>query len=51
MRACAKLRTNCASQALEVPARRHHIRMVYEAKKLLAGAVLSGLGWLACAGL
>jgi hypothetical protein len=44
-------RANYAFQALEVPAGRHQIRMVYEDKKLLAGAVLSSLGLLACAGL
>jgi hypothetical protein len=44
-------RANYAFQALEVPAGRHQIKMVYEDKKLLAGAVLSGLGLLACAGL
>jgi hypothetical protein len=44
-------RANYAFQALEVPAGRHQIRMVYEDKTLLAGAVLSGLGLLACASL
>jgi hypothetical protein len=44
-------RANYAFQALEVPAGRHHIRVVYEDKKLLAGEVLSCLGLLACAGL
>ena len=44
-------RANYAFQALEVPAGRHQIKMVYEDKKLLAGAVFSGLGLLACAGL
>ena len=44
-------RANYAFQALEVPAGRHQIRLVYEDKMLLAGAVLSSLGWLACAGL
>jgi hypothetical protein len=44
-------RANYAYQALEVPAGRHEIKMVYEDKKLLAGAVLSGVGLLACAGL
>ena len=48
----AKLwRANYAFQALQVPAGRHQIRLVYEDKKLLAGAVLSGMGLLACAGL
>jgi hypothetical protein len=42
-------RANYAFQALEVPAGRHQIRLVYEDKALLAGAVLSGLGLLACA--
>ena len=44
-------RANYAFQALEVPAGNHQIQLVYEDKKLLAGAVLSGLGLLACAGL
>ena len=44
-------RANYAFQAIEVPAGRHQIRMLYEDKKLLTGAVLSGLGLLACAGL
>jgi hypothetical protein len=38
-------------QALEAPAEHHQIQLVYEDKKLLAGAVLSCLGLLACAGL
>ncbi|MGO8925446.1 MAG: YfhO family protein [Limisphaerales bacterium] len=44
-------RANYAFQALEVPAGRHQIKLVYVDKKLFAGAVLSGLGLLACAGL
>jgi hypothetical protein len=44
-------RANYAFQALEVPAGRHQIQLVYEDKKLLAGAILSTLGLLACAGL
>ena len=44
-------RANYAFQALEVPAGRHQIQLVYEDGKLLAGAVLSGLGLLACAAL
>jgi hypothetical protein len=43
-------RANYAFQALEVPAGRHQIRVVYEDKKLLMGAVLSGLGFLAGTG-
>ena len=42
---------NYAFQAIEVPGGRHHIQMVYKDTKLLAGAALSGLGLLACAGL
>ena len=42
-------RANYAFQAIEVPAGRHHIQLVYKDGKLLAGAVLSGLGLLACA--
>jgi hypothetical protein len=44
-------RANYAFQALEVPAGRHQVRMVYQDQKLLAGAALSGVGLLACAGL
>jgi hypothetical protein len=44
-------RANYAFQALEVPAGRHRIQLVYEDKMLLAGAVLSGMGLLSCAGL
>jgi hypothetical protein len=44
-------RANYAFQALEVPAGYHTVKLVYEDTKLLAGAVLSGLGLLACAGL
>ncbi len=44
-------RANYAFQALEVPAGHHHIQLAYEDEPLLAGAVLSGLGLLACAGL
>jgi len=44
-------RANCAFQAIEVPGGRHQITLVYEDRMLLAGAVLSGLGLLSCAGL
>jgi hypothetical protein len=44
-------RANYAFQALEVPAGIHQVKLVYEDKKLLTGAVLSALGLLACAGL
>ena len=44
-------RANYAFQALEVPPGPHQIRLAYEDKKLLAGAILSGLGLLACASL
>ncbi len=44
-------RANYAFQALQVPAGRHQVQLVYKDSKLLAGAVLSGLGLLACAGL
>ena len=44
-------RANYAFQAIEVPAGRHQIRLAYEDKQLLAGAVLSSLGLLACASL
>jgi hypothetical protein len=44
-------RANYAFQALEVPAGNHQVELVYGDKQLLVGAVLSGLGMLACAGL
>ena len=44
-------RANYAFQALEVPPGNHQVQLVYKDRKLLAGAVLSGLGLLACAGL
>jgi hypothetical protein len=44
-------RANYAFQAIELPAGNHQVKLVYEDKKLLAGAVLSGLGLLTCAGL
>ena len=44
-------RANYAFQALEVPAGKHQVQLVYEDRKLFAGAVVSGLGLLACAGL
>jgi hypothetical protein len=44
-------RANCAFQAVEVPAGRHQIQLLYEDRKLLVGAILSGLGLLACTGL
>jgi hypothetical protein len=44
-------RANYAFQALEVPAGRHQITLVYEDRMLLAGAVLTGLGLLSCTGL
>ena len=44
-------RGNYAFQALEVPAGQHQIQLVYEDRRLLAGAVLSSMGLLACGGL
>ena len=44
-------RANYAFQAVEVPAGHHRIQLLYEDKKLRAGAALSGLGLLACVGL
>jgi uncharacterized membrane protein YfhO len=44
-------RANYAFQALEVPAGRHEVRLVYRDSALLTGAVLSSLGLLACAAL
>lgn len=44
-------RANYAFQMLEVPAGRHEVTLIYKDTTLLAGAVLSSLGLLACAGL
>ena len=44
-------RANYAFQAVEVPAGAHEVLVAYEDKALVAGAVLTGLGLLACAGL
>ena len=44
-------RANYAFQAVQVPAGRHQVRLSYEDSRLLIGAVLSGLGVLACLGL
>jgi hypothetical protein len=40
-----------AIEALQVPAGGHKVQLIYEDTKLLAGAALSGLGLLVCAGL
>jgi hypothetical protein len=45
------LRANYAFQAVEVPTGARHVRLVYEDRALRTGAVISGLGLLACAGL
>ena len=45
------LRANYAFQAVQVPAGRHRVRLVYEDNRLLKGSVLSGLGLLGCLGL
>jgi hypothetical protein len=42
-------RANYAFQALEIPAGSHQVELRYEDNYLLAGAVLSGLGLMACA--
>jgi Bacterial membrane protein YfhO len=44
-------RANYAFQALQVPSGRHNVQLLYEDRALLAGALLSGVGLLACAGL
>jgi hypothetical protein len=44
-------RANYAFQALQVPAGRHQVRLIYQDRAFLTGAVLSGLGLLACAAL
>jgi hypothetical protein len=42
-------RANYAFQALQVPAGEHRVQLVYEDTNLKVGAVLSGVGLLACA--
>jgi hypothetical protein len=44
-------RANYAFDAVEVPAGEHQVELRYEDRMLLAGALLSALGVLACAGL
>jgi hypothetical protein len=44
-------RANYAFAALEVPAGKHSIRLVYEDRSLITGAVLSASGLLGCFGL
>ena len=44
-------RANYAFQAVEAPAGRHQIEVRYQDQRLVAGALLSGLGLLACAGI
>jgi len=44
-------RANYAFQALQVPAGRHQVQLIYQDRAFLTGAVLSGLGLLACAAL
>jgi hypothetical protein len=44
-------RANCAFQAIEVPAGRHQVELVYEDGKLRTGLILSLLGLVGCAGL
>ena len=41
-------RANYAFQAVEVPAGRHRVQLVYEDRLLLIGAALSGSGFLIC---
>jgi hypothetical protein len=42
------LRANYAFQAIETPAGRHHVRLVYEDRALYAGTLCSGLALAAC---
>jgi hypothetical protein len=44
-------RANYAFQALQVPAGRHQVQLMYRDRAFLAGAILSGLGLLTCGGL
>ena len=41
-------RANYAFQALQVPAGRHRVQLVYEDKQLLLGAIVSSLGLVIC---
>jgi hypothetical protein len=44
-------RANYAFQALQVPAGRHSVQLIYKDRAFLAGAIFSGLGLLSSAGL
>ena len=44
-------RANYAFQAVQVPAGKHQVELAYRDRAFVAGAVLSGLGLLACASL
>jgi hypothetical protein len=44
-------RANYAFQALQVPAGRHQVQLIYQDRVFWAGVILSGFGLLACAGL
>ena len=44
-------RANYAFQALQVPAGQHQVQLIYQDRAFRAGAILSGLGLLVCAGL
>src|SRR5204863_4943405 len=45
------LRANEAFQAIEIPAGKHNVRLVYRDNWFYAGVALSGIGLLACAGI
>jgi hypothetical protein len=44
-------RANYAFQAVEVPAGNHQVRLIYQDRAFRTGAILSGLGLLACWGI
>ena len=41
---------NHAFQALEIPAGRHHVKLVYRDRAFTVGSILSMLGWIGCVG-
>jgi hypothetical protein len=45
------LRANVSFQALEVPAGKHQVKLVYQDNNLVLGAILSALSLAACAGI
>lgn len=41
-------KANYGFQAVEIPAGKHAVKIVYEDRLFLAGAIMSGVAWLGC---